>query len=178
MFSIISSVLILTVVALLLYLSQKKQKKIEITLSKTEQIILGSLFFCFVYLFVSGFYFSLFSTRRMYGLPLMFHIIFGCFFAVLVCAVLILYSKKFDFFDQKTKNKHKLLSKIKSALFWLFVLSGLSLVTTSFLMMIPIFIYQTQLVFFEVHRYSALVSVLTALGFLYTSISKNETPQK
>lgn len=178
MFSIISPVLILTLVALLLYLSYKKKKIINITLSKTEQIILGSLFFCFVYLFVSGFYFSLFSTRRMYGLPLMFHMIFGCFFAVLVCAVLILYSKKFNFIDQKTEKKHPLLLNVKSALFWLFVLSGLSLVTTSFLMMIPIFIYQTQLVFFEVHRYSALVSVLTAMGFLYTSFLKHETPQK
>jgi hypothetical protein len=67
---------------------------------------------------------------------------------------------------------------VKNILFWLFVLSGLSLVTTSLLMMIPIFVYQTQLVFFEVHRYSALVSVLTALGFLHTSFSKNEKTQK
>lgn len=178
MFSIISSVSILTLIALLLHLRYKKQKKINISLSKTEQVILGSLFFCFVYLFGSGFYFSLFSTHRMYGLPLMFHMIFGCFFALLMCAVLILYAKKFDFLDQETEKKHKLLLNVKNSLFWLFVLSGLSLVTTSLLMMIPIFIYQTQLVFFEVHRYSALVSVLSALGFLYASFSKNEKTQK
>jgi len=208
MFSIISSVLILALVALLLYLSYKKQKRelsfpawlihgfaslfkpslaknlkksyqhiIGLSFSKKEQIILVSLFFCFVYLFGSGFYFSLFSTHKMYGLPLMFHMIFGCFFALLVCAVLILYAQKFSLLGQETEKKGSLLLSVKNILFWLFVLSGLSLVTTSLLMMIPIFVYQTQLVFFEVHRYSALVSVLTALGFLHTSFSKNEKIQ-
>ncbi|MFO7979359.1 MAG: hypothetical protein R6V00_00825 [Candidatus Aminicenantes bacterium] len=209
MFSIISSISILALIAFFLYHSYKKQKnisnfqawliheftslfkptlkkrlknfyqkKINSFLSKTAQVISGSLFFCFVYLFGSGFYFALFSTRRMYGLPLMFHMIFGCFFALLMCAVLILYAKKFDFLDQEKEKKHKFLPNVKDSLFWLFVLSGLSLITTSLLMMIPIFIYQTQLVMFEVHRYSALVSVLSALGFLYTSFSKNEKTQK
>ncbi|HZX11201.1 MAG TPA: hypothetical protein VFG01_09685, partial [Acidobacteriota bacterium] len=80
--------------------------------------------------------------------------------------------------DQESEKKPRLFLKMKNILFWLFVLSGLSLATTSLLMMIPIFIYQAQKVFFEVHRYSALVSVLTALGFLYTSLSKNEKTQK
>jgi len=209
MFSIISSISILALIAFVLYHSYKKQKNtsnfldwfihgftslfkptltkkikdsyqknISPFLSKADQIILGSLFFCFVYLFGSGFYFSLFSTRRMFGLPLMFHMIFGCFFALLMCAVLILYAKKFNFLDQETEKKHKFLFNVKDSLFWLFVLSGLSLVTTSLLMMIPLFIYQTQLVLFEIHRYSALVSVLSALGFLYASFSKNEKTQK
>jgi len=209
MFSVISSILIIVLIAVLLYHSYKKQKRdspfpvwffhgftsvfranltkelknsykknINPFFSKTEQIILGSLFFCFFYLFVSGFYFSLFSTHRMFGLPLMLHMIFGCFFALLLCAVLILYANKFNFLEQETEEKHKLLWNVKRALFWMFILSGLSLVATSFLMMIPIFIYQTQQVFFEIHRYSALVSILTAPGFLYTSLLKNEKKQK
>jgi len=159
-------------------LKNRYQKNISSFLSKTNQIILVLLFLCFVYLSVSGFYFSLFSRYRMYGLPLLFHVILGCFFALLVCAVLLLYAENFSFLNRETEKKHKLSLKVINILFWLFVLSCLSLVTTSLLMMIPVFIYQTQLVFFEVHRYSALVSVLTALGLLYTSLSKNEKKQK
>ncbi|MFW6139833.1 MAG: hypothetical protein ACOC5S_00580 [Acidobacteriota bacterium] len=207
MFSIISSISILFLTALLIYHRYKKQKKvssfsswfinglaspfrsplikqfkisyqkyIRSTVSQTEQILLGGLFFCFVYLFVSGFSFSLFSTHRMFGLPLLFHVSLGCLFAVLLCVLLILHAKNFDFLDQKNGKEHKLLVKAKNILFWLFVLSGLSLITSSLLMMIPIFIYQTQLVLFEIHRYSALVSVLTAVGFFYAFFSENEKP--
>lgn len=154
------------------------QEKVSSSLSKTGQTLVGGLLICFIYLFVSGFYFSLFSSQRMYGIPLMLHVFFGCFFALLMCAVLIFYAKEFNFIVQESEMKPSLVFDVKKALFWLFALSSLTLVTTSLLMMIPVFIYQTQLVFFEVHRYSALLSVLAALGLLYTSLSDHEKAQK
>ncbi|MBD3413674.1 MAG: hypothetical protein GF421_04480 [Candidatus Aminicenantes bacterium] len=141
----------------------KSASKSTPPLSPTAQIVLGGLSLCFFYLFLSGFFFSLFSTHRMYGLPLMLHLIVGLLFALFLCAFLILYSDNFSSFC------------FQNLFFWLFALSGLSLVVTSLLMMLPVFVYQTQKALFEIHRYSALISVLISVLFLYTAFLENES---
>ncbi len=138
-------------------------KKLHPELSVTGKIVLSGLGLSFIYLFLSGFYFSLFSLHRMFGIPLMFHIITGAFFAVLLCLCLFLYAEKFSFSFS-----------CQNVLFWLFMLSGFFLVTTALCLMPPIFVYQTQIVIFELHRYSALVSVLTGVLFLYAAFRKHE----
>jgi len=131
----------------------------------TEKIIWGGLVFSFLYLFLSGFFFSLFSLRRMFGIPLIFHIVLGGLFAVLLCVCLFLSVKKFSFI---------LSFSFQNLLFWIFMLSGFFLSGTSLCMMLPLFTYRTQLFLFELHRYSALTAILSAVLFLYTTFSKNE----
>jgi hypothetical protein len=133
--------------------------------SITEKIICGGLVLSFLYLFLSGFFFSLFSLRRMFGIPLLFHIVLGGLFAVFLCVCLFLYAKKFSF---------SLSFSFENVLFWVFMLSGLFLSGTSLCMMLPLFTYRTQLFLFELHRYSALTAILSAVLFLYTAFSKNE----
>jgi hypothetical protein len=132
--------------------------------SITEKIIWGGLVLSFLYLFLSGFFFSLFSLRRMFGIPLLFHIVLGGLFAVLLCVCLFLSAKKFSFPSFSFEN----------ILFWIFMLSGLFLAGTSLCMMLPLFTYRTQLFLFELHRYSALAATLSSVFFLYTAFSKNE----
>jgi len=131
----------------------------------TEKIIWGGLVFSFLSLFLSGFFFSLFSLRRMFGIPLMLHIVLGGLFAVLLCVCLYLSAKKFSFSSSFS---------FKNILFWIFMLSGFFLSGTSLCMMLPLFTYRTQLFLFELHRYSALTATLTAILFLYTAFSNNE----
>ncbi len=134
-------------------------------LSITEKIIWGGLVFSFLYLFLSGFFFSLFSLRQMFGVPLLFHIVLGGLFAVFLCVCLFLSAEKFSF---------SLSFSFKNILFWIFMLSGLFLAGTSLCMMVPLFTYRTQLFLFELHRYSALTATLAAVLFLYTVFSNNE----
>ncbi len=133
--------------------------------SITEKIIWGGLLLSFLYLFLSGFFFSLFSLHRMFGIPLMFHIVLGGLFALFLCVCLFLSAKKFS---------SPLSFSFENILFWVFMLSGLFLAGTSLCMMFPLFTYRTQLFLFELHRYSALTATLSAVLFLYTAFSKNE----
>jgi hypothetical protein len=189
MFSIISSIsfFVLTILIWTIYRKQKREdsikptffKQFSSTLSQTEKIVLGGLSICFLYLFASGFYFSLLSLHRMFGIPLILHITMGGLFAIFFSLALIFYSRYFCTFKHK-KDAPKLTLKSKNILFWLFTASTFSLITTSLCMMVPIFVYQAQVVLFDIHRYSALVSVLTSLLFLYIAFTKNEkkTSQK
>jgi hypothetical protein len=87
---------------------------------------------------------------------------------------LILYSKNFSLIVQKTKEKNHLSFRLQNIFFWLFALSGLSLMVTSLFMMLPLFVQQTQTALFEIHRYSALLSVLSSVLFLYSAFIENE----
>jgi hypothetical protein len=143
----------------------KKTGSLISELSITEKIIWGGLALSFLYLFLSGFFSSLFSLRRMFGIALLFHIVLGGLFAVFLCVCLFLYAKKFSLSSSFSSE---------NILFWIFILSGLFLAGTSLCMMLPIYTYRTQLFLFELHRYSALTATLTAVLFLYTAFSKNE----
>jgi len=130
-----------------------------------EKIIWGGLALSFLYLFLSGFFFSLLSWRRMFGIPLMFHIVLGGLFAVFLCVCLFLSAKKFSY---------SLSFSFGNILYWIFILSGLFLAGTSLCMMLPLFTYRAQLFLFELHRYSALAAALSAVLFLYAAFLKNE----
>ncbi len=128
----------------------------------------------FAYLSASGFAFALFTSRGIYGLPLFFHIIAGGIFAVCLAAILFFRAKDYTFLNQKTASDATATGTLRSAfsqlplpaiLFWLFIISGLFLATTSLLSMLPYFSYKTQLGLVETHRYSALVSLITAILF-------------
>jgi len=139
----------------------------------------AGLVLSFSYLAVSGFVFALFTSRGIFGLPLFFHVIAGGIFAVCLAVVLFFRAKGYAFLGPKTGFAATATRTLRSAvsrlplppvLFWLFVISGFFLAATSLLSMLPYFSYKTQLGLIETHRYSALVSLITAILFFDTMI--------
>jgi hypothetical protein len=121
------------------------------------------VFFClvvsFCYLAASGFAFALLSSRGMYGVFLLLHVSAGGLFALSLSAVLVLRAK-----DYVLENISK--ADVQKIFFWIFVISGLLLILTALSSMLSLFTLSTQVVLSEVHRYSALCALLTAVVFI------------
>jgi hypothetical protein len=136
--------------------------------------IFVSLEASFVYLAISGFGFAIFSRRGMFGLFLLVHVVAGGIFAICLTVALIFKARDYrSFVKNKSSEKvHASLSRmfisahnLKIIFFWAFVISGLLLIATALGSMLPIFSFDAQKVLLEVHRYSALVSLLSAIAF-------------
>jgi hypothetical protein len=103
-----------------------------------------------------------------------------CFLAAsgFLSLALILRARHYSFDTENPKpNKAALSPGGKGAIhtpwlkifYWVFVASGLCLIVTALTLMLPYFSLVAQLDMFEAHRYSALVSLLSALAFTYFS---------
>jgi hypothetical protein len=139
--------------------------------------VASGLVLSFSYLAASGFAFAVFTSRGIFGLPLLFHFIAGGIFAVCLTVVLFFRAREHAFLSKKNGPPEfpvDALSQVVSGLpllsilFWLFVISGLFLVATALLSMLPYFSFKTQMGLVETHRYSALVALLTVIVFLDT----------
>ncbi len=139
-----------------------------------ERWIFLILVFSFFFLVMSGFFFVLLSSQRIHGLLLLLHMSSGVFFAITLALVVLLRARKYNFngeisVSKKTSSKknkkdgHKIL--FQKIFFWLYVLGGLSLIGTALMMMLPYFSSDTQYYILQIHRYSALFSILSAMGF-------------
>jgi hypothetical protein len=144
---------------------------------------IAGLVVSYAYLGASGLAFAVFTTRGIFGLPLLLHVIAGGIFAVCLAAVLVFRARKYVFLTDKTgpgdlsaAGSSWTFSAIRtqSVLFWLFIISGLFLVATALFSMLPYFSYEAQLSLAETHRYSALVSLLTAVIFLDKALLPQE----
>lgn len=126
----------------------------------------------------SGLLFALLSPVRMYGSFLLLHITLGGVFAVCLTLATVFRARHYRFDGQNPeqardasvpKGKIAVRTLPQKISFWIFVVSGLSLIITALAQMLPYFTLNTQLDVFEVHRYSALVSLLSAIAFVYFS---------
>jgi hypothetical protein len=136
-----------------------------------------------VYLAASGFAFAFFSPRGLYGIPLVFHVIAGGVFAVSLAADVIVRAKEYgsiiDAFTSGGRPMGYLLTLFsrrlrQSVLYWVFVISGLALVTTALFSMLPYFSFRTQVVLVETHRWSALFAALAAMAFFDSVLPRKE----
>jgi hypothetical protein len=129
----------------------------------------------FVYQAASGFLFSVFSPRGMFGIPLLLHVSVGGLFAVSLAMMLILRARAYrldqeeeaaiqSFARPPLKNISKYM--LRKILFWLFAAAGLCLIATALGSMVPFFSFETQQAMIDVHRYGALIALLTASIFL------------
>ena len=132
----------------------------------------------FCLLVASGFTFALLSAQRLYGTFLLLHVVLGGVFAVCLPLAMISRARYYSFTTEDVRHAQAASSPGgKSAIptiwskifFWLFVTSGLCLTVTALTLMLPYFTLVAQLVLFEVHRYSALASLLSAIAFTYFS---------
>jgi hypothetical protein len=129
----------------------------------------------FSYLAASGFAFAVFIRRGLHGFPLLLHVVAGGIFAISLAIILIFRSKeRLVFSSPPILSRLNLISFLKSpprlflqsAIFWIFGVSGLTLVITSLCTMLPYFSYEAQLDLLMVHRYAALISLLAAMAWL------------
>jgi len=129
----------------------------------------------FVYQAASGLLFAVFSSRGMFGVPLLLHVSLGGLFAVSLAFALLWRARDYRLDRQEAasfesiagpvfKNLSK--SLVRKLLFWTFAAAGLCLMVTALGSMLPLFSFNAQKVMIVVHRYSALVTLLTALAFL------------
>ena len=153
------------------------KKWLDLYLQVWLRWVVAGLVLSFSYLAASGFAFAVFTSRGIFGLPLLLHVISGGVFAACLAIILVFRAKEHAFLAEKvdpleslTGTFSRIFSRLPllSILFWLFIISGLFLVATALFSMLPYFSFKTQLGLVETHRYSALVALLTAIVFLDT----------
>ncbi len=129
-------------------------------------IFLGVLL-SFLYLALSGFVFAVFFSGPLRGIFLMAHVSLGGLFAVCLALVVFIRARVYDFgteADPRGAQTGRLLF-VSRLLFWVFVSSGLLLTLTALLMMLPWFAQPGHAGILDLHRYSALIAVLSASAF-------------
>jgi len=128
----------------------------------------------FLYLAASGLLFAFFVPRGLYGIPLLLHVIVGGFFAASLTLIILVKGKDYllsprrfslepQAFDPRTWSIT--VAMLQRMLFWVFAASGLLLIVTALLSMLPWLSTPGQRLVFNIHRSSALASVLAALAF-------------
>jgi len=114
----------------------------------------------------------------MYGFFLLLHVTVGGLFAVCLSLATILRAQHYRFDAENVKpgkdaqapgGKSTIPTLWQKISFWVFVASGLCLIVTALTLMLPYFTLNSLLDLFEVHRYSAVVSLLSAIAFTYFS---------
>jgi len=141
-----------------------------------EKWLLIGLYGSFLYLAASGFFFAVFIPRGLYGFPLVLHVFAGAIFAVCLTMIAFLKARRYsispaaislpaDIRSVRTMKIRFRAPDLAKGLFWLFLAAGVSLAASALLPMLPWFHYQGQVILFDWHRWSALVSLVAAMGF-------------
>jgi len=146
----------------------------------------------FIILTLSGFISTLFSRQGLHGFSLLLHVGFGGLFAISLSLAVILRARVYSFHAEKKEDKNlarserskvtgprrlvELKPEIKKILFWVFVTSGFLLIVTALAQMLPLFTLSSQLQMADVHRYSALAALLSAITFAYFWLPENLKP--
>ncbi len=141
-----------------------------------EKWLLIGLYGSFLYLAFSGFFFAVFIPRGLFGFPLVLHVFAGAIFAVCLTAVAYLKARHYSSSPAAVSLPADLAAvrairikartpELAKGLFWIFLAAGVSLAASALLPMLPWFHYQGQVVLFDWHRWSALISLVAAVGF-------------
>jgi len=132
----------------------------------------------FAYLAASGLAFALFTTRGMYGLVLLVHVVAGGLFAACLAAFLVLRANDnvagpegfvIDRFALRKFPRALPPELLRPVLFWIFIAAGLALAVTALGSMLRFFSFDAQTALIETHRWSALAATLAAMAF-YDSV--------
>jgi hypothetical protein len=156
------------------HLKQSYQKWVVKRYKAGERWVFICLVLSYGYQAASGFVFSL-AGIRLQGVFILLHMLLGGFFAVCL-SLAVVFRARFYRFDtqpaasQQNKPAHQPAAssqnRVSFLLFWIFVSSGFLLIATALCLMLPFFSLRTQLDIFDIHRYGALVSLLSAISFL------------
>jgi len=121
-----------------------------------------------------GFLFEIFSPGGLFGLPLLGHMLGGGIFALALCGLLLWRGRAYRLdenmpalFDGHLRLTRRAISPTyaRKIVFWLLAAFGLVQVATAAGSMLPIFTFETQKAFLEIHRFGALGVVAAAAVF-------------
>jgi hypothetical protein len=147
--------------------------------ARRERWIIICLGISFCFLAASGFLFPVLSSQRLYGFFLLLHVTVGGLFAVCLALATIMRARHYrldaenisrDKNAQASGGKSNLQISWQTIFFWICVASGLCLIISALTLMLSYITVSSQLDMFEVHRYSALISLLSAMAFAYFSL--------
>jgi hypothetical protein len=133
-----------------------------------------ALYGSFLYLAGSGGFFAIFIPRGLFGFPLVGHVMAGGLFAVSVTILVLFKARNFITARRPAPLAWSILdprrmgitaARVRVWAFWLFVAAGFMLTASALLPMLPLLRTPGQKLMFDVHRYSALVSVVAAAVF-------------
>ncbi len=140
-----------------------------------EKWLFVSFYGSFLYLAASGFFFAFFVPRGLFGYPLLIHVVAGGLFALSLSFIVLLRGKNYIIDPKLPELTYAILDpkklgltalRVQNAAFWLFALAGFCLAVSALAPMLPFLAYRGQQLMFELHRYSALLAVLTAVAFV------------
>ncbi len=143
--------------------------------SLVEWAALAGTSLSFLYLALSGFYASIVVQSPLQRYLLLGHVSAGIVFAVSLVALAVLWAESCRFVlgasgdssdSSSIPAEGRLFSAGKKFFFWCFLAAGLTSALTVLLSMTPLFGTAGMDLLAEVHRWSALVSVLAAMGFV------------
>ena len=118
-------------------------------------------------LVISGFLFSLLGLFRLRGIPLILHMGAGGLFAVTMAAMLWIRAGDYGVDRMILSSKKQTYEWHIPFVFWLFILSGFFLLATALAMMLPLFSNTSIRLSFNIHRYTALVSLLSSVYLIF-----------
>lgn len=181
MFRIVSLIALVSMAILLLGLRFAKAGRpapvSSVKRSLAESIVLAGTLASFIYLALSGFYASLMVQSPLQGYLLLGHVSAGIVFTGSLTALAVLWAESCRFVwgvqadssDSRSISAGKRRFSVgKKVFFWCFLTAGLTSALTVLLSMTPLFATAGMDLLAEVHRWSALGSVLAAMGFVFS----------
>ena len=154
-----------------------------------EPLIEKWLFVCFygsfLYLAASGFFFAIFIPRGLFGYPLVGHVMAGGLFAVCLTIIVLFKGRDFITVPKPASLSLSLLdprkmgitsARVKLWAFWIFAAAGFLLTLSALMPMLPLLRTAGQKFMFELHRCSALVSVVAAMVFAGMELFRKSRP--
>jgi hypothetical protein len=179
MFRIVSLIAIVSLALFLLGLRLTKGKRPTSASSYKRPLVewaaLAGTSISFLYLALSGFYASIVVQSPLQGYLLLGHVSAGIVFAASLVALAVLWAESCRFVQAVRADSSdsspipaegRPFSAGKKLFFWCFLAAGLTSALTVLLSMTPLFGTPGMDLLAEVHRWSALVSVLAAMGFV------------
>ena len=139
-----------------------------------EKLLGAGLILSFLYLALRGLIFALIPGQSLFGLFLVLHVMLGGLFALCLTLLVLLRARDFVFSTAGNGIPHTQEKMAWKAMFWIFSAAGAALTATALLPMLPLLTHTGQLEALSLHRYAALIAILSFSTFIYFSLQGQE----
>ena len=134
-----------------------------------EKLLAAGLILSFLYLALSGLAFALIPGCSLFGAFLVLHVMLGGLFALCLTLVVLLRARDFVFNAPGSGGLPTQEKMVWKTMFWIFSAAGAALTATALVPMLPLLTHTGQLQALSLHRYSALIAILSFCLFIYFS---------
>lgn len=203
MFRILSILIFIAGIALLVWRLRSPANRREIFLSwrfsgaslrsvqGLRDMSYALTFVLFVLLAISGFLPNMIVGVQLTGFPLLLHVAIAPLFAVLLAALVVLAAHRHRFVSNDWSALRAILGKksgkkndpagvyptaLQKVCFWLAAIASLPMIASILFSMSTLFSAESQLVFLNVHRYSALLFFVVVILHTYLLLQAEHEP--